>query len=553
MLKSLHIKNYVLIDNLDIEFPDGLVIVSGPTGAGKSILIGALGMLAGRKTDASVIAPDADSCVVEGEFYSADAALHQFAADNDIEYDGGNFIIRRTVARSGRSRAFVNDTPVTLPVLEELGSCMVDIHSQHDTLLLTSKPYQLSVLDSYAGNGPLLERCASLFAQEKKLRTQISQLQDRIDKAREESDYNTAVYLQLADAQLRLGELEELEQEQLQLANAGQIKELMEEAAQLFDPSDDSREGVNNALQHVHRNLDRLASYIKDFGDLAQRLESARLELKDISEEIETANDRLQCSPERLQAVDDRLGLIYGLMKRHRADSEAQLIEKRDSLKDLVFGSEEQEEQLAALQKEHAALQKQLADVAARLHDNRQKSASQFAASIMENLAFMELDRAVFEVSLAETALSATGADEVNFMFSATGGKTAPVAKCASGGEMSRIMLALKQLMSGFMAMPTMVFDEIDTGVSGSVASRMGSVICTMGKKMQIFAITHLPQVAAKGSAHYLVQKSVEEGRTSSSIKKLSEDQRVLEIARMLSGSSLSDEAVANARRLLLD
>ncbi|MCQ2185915.1 MAG: DNA repair protein RecN [Bacteroidales bacterium] len=551
MLKSLHISNFVLIDHLDIDFPDGLVIISGPTGAGKSILIGALGLLTGRKADAGAISENADSCVVEGEFFTPDTKLEAFCNENDIEYEGGNFTVRRTVAKSGRSRAFINDTPVSLPVLEEFGASIVDIHSQHDTLLLTSKAYQLSILDSFADNGPLLSQCAAAFAAEKELRAEIALVQSRINRAREESDYNTAVYEQLEQAKLREGELEELEQEQLQLSNAEQIKELMAGAAELFDPSDDSRSGVNNDLLSAFRNLDRLSSYIKGFDDLARRLESARLELKDISEEISMANDKLSCSPERLQQVDDRLGLIYGLMKRHKVESEAELIQKRDSLKDIVLGSEALEEQLSSLQQRHGKLKEELESIAASLHERRAAKAGEFAEHVMRNLSFMELDRAVFRIQLSECAMSSTGSDEASFLFSSSGVNPVPVAKCASGGELSRIMLSLKQLMSRFMAMPTMVFDEIDTGVSGSVADKMGSVICTMGEGMQVFAITHLPQVAAKGDAHYLVEKTIADNGASSSIKKLSDEQRVLEIARMLSGSSLSEEAVANARRLL--
>lgn len=551
MLKSLHISNFVLIDHLDIDFPDGLIIISGPTGAGKSILIGALGLLTGRKADAGAIAAGAESCVIEGEFHSPDRNLETFCRENDIEYEDGNFTVRRTVAKSGRSRAFINDTPVSLPVLEEFGASIVDIHSQHDTLLLTSKAYQLSILDSFAGNDALLAQCAAALAREKELRAEISQLQSRIDRAKEESDYNTAIFQQLDQARLREGELEELEQEQLQLSNAEQIKELMAGAAEIFDPSDDSRSGVNNDLLSAFRNLDKLASYIKGFDELASRLESARLELKDISEEISMANDKLSCSPERLQQVDDRLGLIYSLIKRHRVESEAELIQKRDSLKDLVLGSGEMEEQLAVLKQDHAKIREELDAVAAQLHERRAAKAEEFSAGIMQNLAYMELDRSVFRIQLAECAVSATGKDEVSFLFSSSGSNPVPVAKCASGGELSRIMLSLKQMMSRFMAMPTMVFDEIDTGVSGSVADKMGSVICTMGRDMQIFAITHLPQVAAKGGAHYLVEKTIEDGKASSSIKKLSDEQRVLEIARMLSGASLTEEAVANARQLL--
>lgn len=527
------------------------MVISGPTGAGKSILIGALALLLGRKADAGVIAPDAENCVVEGEFQSASPYLEAFARDNDFEYENGHFTVRRTVARSGRSRAFINDTPVTLDVLVEFGQSMVDIHSQHDTRLLTAKAYQLSILDAFAGNSQLLEKCASLYSGRRALEREISALKERLERMEKESDYNQAVYAQLCEAALCEGELEELEQEQAALANSEQIKELLASSAVLFDGDQQGSEGVNSALVQLHRNLDRLSQFLKGFDSLSQRLESARLELKDIYDEVDSANEALVASPERLQQVDDRLSLLYSLMKRHDASDIAGLIQKRDSLKNLVFGAEDLAMELEQARKEYSEICARYDEVAAELHSRRAESAASFASAIISNLAFMELDRAAFEVQLSPADASEHGTDEVAFLFNAAGGRCVPLAKCASGGELSRIMLALKQLMSEFMSMPVMVFDEIDTGVSGSVADKMGSVICQMGRHMQVFAITHLPQVAAKGQAHYLVEKSVGEGRATSTIKKLSDEQRVLEIARMLSGSSLTDAAIENARALL--
>lgn len=550
MLCSLHIRNFVLINSLDIDFPEGLVVISGPTGAGKSILIGALGLLLGRKADVGVLSAGAENCVVEGEFSLDSQALKIFAQENDFEYENGNFTVRRTVARSGRSRAFINDTPVTMPVLEEFGAMMVDIHSQHDTRLLTSKSYQLSILDAFAGNSQLLGKCAEAYELKRSLHSQIASLEAKIASADAEADYNRTVYDQLCAAGLREGEIAELEQEQLQLANAEQIKELVSACVVLND-GDDNSEGVESALNQMHKNLDKLSQYLKGFDSLAQRLESARLEIKDIAAEIQDTNDSLSADPDRLQFVDDRLSLLYGLLKRHHISTEAELIGKRDALKDLVCGSETLQESLLQLQKDYKKAAAEYDAVAAELHDRRQEASASFCAQIKSNLSFMELDRAAFEIQFAAVDGGACGTDEISFMFNAAGGAVVPMAKCASGGELSRIMLALKQLMSSCMSMPVMVFDEIDTGVSGSVADKMGSVICKMGGSMQVFAITHLPQVAAKGRAHYLVEKSSEDGVASSTIKKLSEDQRVLEIARMLSGSSLSQAAIDNARALL--
>lgn len=550
MLESLHIRNFVLINSLDIDFPEGLIVITGPTGAGKSILIGALGLLLGRKADASVISGDAENCVVEGEFTSPSEAMHRFADENDFEYQNGLFTVRRTVARSGRSRAFINDTPVTLPVLEEFGAMLVDIHSQHDTRLLTSKPYQMSILDAYAGNAALLGDCAAAYRSKRSLMQEISRLEAEISQALSESEYNRSMYDQLQSAAIVPGEIVDLENEQLQLANAGDIKELVSSCMALNDGSDNSA-GVEQSLSIIRRNLEKLSSFLKGFDTLSERLESARLEIKDIASEIEAVNDSLNADPMRLQAVDDRLSLLYGLMKRHGVSSEEELIAKRDSLKDLVFGVENLQDELESLKKKFSKAETLYTSLCAELHERRVKASESFRAEILANLSFMELDKAAFEVGITPCEGSASGTDEVCFMFNAAGGKTAPLAKCASGGELSRIMLSLKQLMGGCMDMPVMIFDEIDTGVSGSVADKMGSVVCRMGEKMQVFAITHLPQVAAKGQAHYLVDKTVDGGSAVSTIKKLSDDQRVLEIARMLSGSSMSQAAIDNARALL--
>lgn len=551
MLNSLHISNYVLIDSLDVEFPAGLIIISGPTGAGKSILTGALGLLMGAKADASLIAAGKDSLVVEGEFVFKDRTLEKFCADNDLDYNGGSLIIRRTVASSGRSRAFVNDEPTTVNVLEELGRILLDIHSQHDTLLLTDRRFQLSILDAFAGNAELLDECSSLYSQLRSIQTTITELQDRITRARDEADFNTSRYEQLVKANLQEGEIEALETEQNQLAHAEQIKELLASSDALFSGDGQQNDGVIASLNALVKNLGRLSEFMPDVEALTERLESARIELKDICEEIARRDASLSCSPERLEWVDARLSELYALLKRYNCVDETALIQVRESLKTMVTGTQDLEVELEDLRKSRAALDKKFESTCARLHDARARKAADFARAITQNLAFMELDRAVFSIELSPAAPGPAGSDEITFLFSATGARPAPVAKCASGGELSRIMLSLKQMMSGFMNMPTMIFDEIDTGVSGSVADKMGSVICQMGSSMQVFAITHLPQVAAKGNAHYLVQKTGTGAQTVSTIKKLSDQQRVLEIARMLSASDITDQAIANAKSLL--
>lgn len=553
MLSSLHIRNYALIDTLDVSFPDALIIISGPTGAGKSILLGALGLLSGAKADAAAIADGAQTCIVEGEFDVKDEGLRRLCLENDLDYDEGHLIIRRTVSESGRSRGFINDSPVPLSLLAEFGSALVDIHSQHDTLLLTDKAYQLSVLDAVAGNGELLAKCGSNCTALREVRLRISALEERIARIRQESDYNAAVYEQLLSAGLQEGQIAELEAEQYQLAHSEQIKELLSAADDLLDATDasDGRQGITSDLSALGRNMDKLVEFIPSFRDLAARVESARIELKDIAEEVEAANERAVSDPARLESIDARLSLLYGLLKRHNCSTEAELIAKRDALQQEVCGSEQLQDELEQLRGQCAALEKEQKEICDGLHAAREKAVPSFVKRILHTLSFMELDRAVFDVRLNPVQPGPSGADQAEFLFSGGGSKPAPVAKCASGGELSRIMLALKELMSRHMNMPTMIFDEIDTGISGSVADHMGSVICEMGTRMQVVAITHLPQVAAKGSAHYLVQKSVEGDRAVSSIKKLSRDERVLELARMLSGAKVTDEALANAKALL--
>lgn len=554
MLSSLHIRNYVLIDSLDIEFSSALNVITGPTGAGKSVIIGAIGLLMGAKADAGAIASGADNCVIEGEFVFRDDALEGFCHENDLDYDDGRFIIRRVVSSSGRSRAFVNDEPVSVAVLVNLARYLVDIHSQHDTLLLTDRRYQMSILDAFASNGALLEECASAYSAVRDIKSRISDMQQQIDRARREADYYADIYSRLDKAGLQEGELAALEQEQYTLSHSGQIKELLSQVDALFQgDDDDARPGVDSALCSAVRLLDQLARMIPSVGDLSTRLESARLELKDIGDDIATRNESLSCSPERLQAVDDRLALLYDLMKRFDCADESALIALRESTRRMACSVEDIEAEMDALKADLADADARHDALCAQLHKSRAEAVPLFNAKVLENLSFLELDMASFEAALSSCEKCPSGYDELSFMFSATPtGRLAPVAKCASGGELSRIMLSLKQIMSQHMNMPTMVFDEIDTGVSGSVADSMGSMICRMGENMQVFAITHLPQVAAKGSAHFMVEKTTDGDSSKSTMRKLSAGQRVQEIARMLSGSSITDEALANARALLL-
>ena len=554
MLARLHVRNYVLIDSLEIDFPEGLIIITGQTGAGKSILLGALSLVTGARADASMVSEGAENCVVEAEFDTCDAYIKSILEENEVEWDEGHLIIRRVVNRSGRSRAFVNDSPVPVTVLQDISSRLIDIHSQHQTLLLSDKQFQLDILDHYAGNTQLRQDCAAAWKEYVAKKSELVALESRIARIASDKEYNEAQYRQLENASLREGELAELEDEQKQLANAEDIKMGLCGVEELFTASSSGDSmSVDTSLKESVKMLSKVGRYIPAASELAERLESCRLELDDILAEVSDMNSRVDMSPERLEQVESRMSMIYGLLKKHACADESELIALRDKLSEELFDStrlEEQAEELKAAIKKQEVYCVSLAD---QLHDARLKAATGFAQSITESLRYMELPYAVFEAEVNDTPLSATGRDSVAFLFSATGRNAVDVAKCASGGEMSRIMLALKAMMARFTAMPTMIFDEIDTGVSGSVADKMGSMICQMGEYMQVFAITHLPQVAAKGNAHYVVTKTIDEATTKavSGISRLSETDRVKEVARMLSGSVLTDAAIANAKELL--
>ena len=556
MLSRLQVKNYVLIDSLEIDFPEGLIIITGQTGAGKSILLGALGLVMGSKADSSMVSEGADNCVVEAEFETSDMSIRDVLEENEAEWEDGHLTIRRVVNRSGRSRAFVNDCPVPVTVLQDIASRLVDIHSQHQTLLLNDKAFQLDILDHYAGVTGLRQECARLWKMLSELRNELKGIDEKLARLAGERDYNEAQLKQLEAASLRDGELEELEEEQKQLANAEEIKAGLAAVEELFTSASSGGDlpSVTSSLKEAGKQLVKVGRYVPAASELAERVETCRRELEDILDEVVTVNSGTALSETRLEEVENRMSLIYGLLQKHSCADLAELIAFRDRLSDTLVDSTLLEEKRMELKAQVAETQVQLNDIASRLHEKRASASLPFASSIAESIREMELPYAVFEVILNDVPVSATGCDSIEFRFSSTGKNAVDVAKCASGGEMSRIMLALKSMMARYANMPTMIFDEIDTGVSGSVADKMGSVICSMGEFMQVFAITHLPQVAAKGSAHYMVSKSIdpETSKAVSTIKKLSDEQRVMEVARMLSGSELTDAAVANAKSLIL-
>ena len=549
MLRSLHVRNYVLIDSLEIDFPEGLVIITGQTGAGKSILLGALGLALGGKADASLVGVHGDSCVVEAEF-TVPEDLRALMAEYDLE-DSDTLLIRRTLNRTGRSRSFVNDEPVSLPVLQALSEHLIDIHSQHQTLRLADPAFRMSMLDHYAASAiPGLNRdltaCREAWNTLQDLRKELAEVKERLQKLSAEKEYNEARFTRLENAKLRDGELEELEEEQKRLAHAEELKEYLNNCEDILAPSDD-RTPLTAELKEAGKQVARAARFIPSLEPLVQRLESARLELEDIVEELDGTNAKIEVSPDRLEQVEDRMSLLYDLMKKHGVGTVAELIEVRDRLSEALFDSTALEERRVELEKSVTRAEKAYDAAANALHTARQNASEGFASAILASLSFLELDHAVFTVELAPAAEGPSGRDAVRFLFSSTGKTPQDLSKVASGGELSRIMLSLKAMMARFTAMPALIFDEIDTGVSGSAADRMGQMICRMGEDMQVFAITHLPQVAAKGDAHYLVTKE----NDVTAIRSLSREERIRELARLLSGSVITDAAIANAQALL--
>ena len=553
MLKALSVRHYVLIDSLEIDFPEGLIIITGQTGAGKSIILGALSLLMGARADASAISDGADSCVVEGVFEApGDRELMALLKANDIEDGGGELTVRRVVNRSGRSRSFINDCPVNLPLLTEVSARLVDIHSQHQNMALSDRRFQLSVLDMYAGNDALLEEYGKAYASLRGLRSELAEVTEKLERLAAERDYNEARFRRLEAAGLRDGELEELEAEQQRLANAEEIKESLCAVEEFFSPSSDDIPSPDAGLRNCINTLSRLSKYLPEAGSLSERLASLRIELADIAGEVSSANSRLEVSAGRLQAVEERLSTLYGLLKSFSCTTVSGLIAERDRYSEALYDTDSLELHRQELARSVEAAAARQGALAAELHAARAGAAHSFSEAIMESLHFLELDRAVFDVSISEAPAGPAGTDSVQFLFSADGREPVDLAKCASGGELSRIMLSLKDMMARYTEMPTLIFDEIDSGVSGSAADRMGSMICRMGHDMQVFAITHLPQVAAKGDAHYLVSKNAgPDGRTVSRIEALDTEGRVRELARMLSGSVVTAAAIANAKALM--
>ena len=551
MLQSIHIQNYALIESLDIDFHSGFSVITGETGAGKSIILGAIGLLVGQRADSKAIKTGASKCVVEAHFNISTYQLEDFFNENDLEYDGEECILRREVHASGKSRAFINDTPASLVQMKALGEKLIDVHSQHQNLLLNHEDFQLNVLDILANSREALQTYKSLYNNYKQTVRELKTLVEEAEKNRQDEEYIRFQVQQLEDAHLQAGEQEELEQEIEMLTHAEDIKSSLFKVNQLMDEGEMNLVSLSKEAMQVLQSISRVYAPASEWSN---RLESCYLELKDMAHEIAYASDEIEFNPTRLEYVNERLNLIYTLQQKHQLSSVEELLELAGKLNEKLDAITSSDDHIQELTKKKDLLYQQVLSQAEVLTRMRTEASKEIEAQMQAYLIPLGMPNVRFAVELSpRKEPDASGMDNVSFLFSANkNGTLQQVASIASGGEIARVMLSLKAMMARFSQMPTMVFDEIDTGVSGSVADKMGSMICDMGQHMQVFAITHLPQVAAKGSAHYLVEKQVDPAKGAvSTISRLSDEERVYELARMLSGSVLTPQAVENAKSLL--
>ena len=548
MIKSLHISNYALISNIDIDFTDGLNIITGETGAGKSIMLGALSMLLGGRADTKVIADTAKKSVIEACFaLEKPADFADFFADNDLDMDGNLAILRRELSPNGRSRAFINDSPVNLTVLRELAMRLVDIHSQHQNLLLADPAYQLQIIDNLAGNNELLETYRKHYYDYQAVLKKYSETRDMIRRGRDEADFISYQLNELNELDLQSDEQVALEQERDALSDVGRVRSLISEVLSPMDGDDNALDALDAAAD----SLRELADTIEDADALASRLDAALVELRDIAETVEGYGEEFVADPQRLDEVENRLGRIYSLeLKHHVGDSDA-LIDLRDKLAMQLDTIENGDRLLTTLETEARQAKKEAMIIARRISEARQKCADAFAEELRAAAKPLGMNNLHCEIALSSGKLTPTGIDRVDFLFAFNKNQELmPVGQTASGGEISRIMLAVKAIVGEKMSLPSIIFDEIDTGVSGDVASRMGELMQMLSKKIQVITITHLPQVAAKGKSHFKVYKEDDEHTTTTHIRQLNSDERVRELALMLSGSSDNQAAIATAHTL---
>ncbi len=549
MLKHLSIQNYALIDKLEVDFSDGLTIITGETGAGKSILLGAIGLIAGSRADTNSLQEKTKKCIVEASFNIKDYSLKDFFWANELDYETTTNI-RREINPEGKSRAFINDTPVTLSQLKSLTERLIDIHSQHQTLTLNGSEFQLSVVDAYANHADLLVEYTVNFKQFKVLEKSLNDLLAKESQAKKELDYFQFQFNELEDANLKTGEQIALEQELETLNNAEDIKSNLSKAASGLVG------GEQNLLASLNEIKSLVASYAKfkpEIDELSTRLISSFIELKDISNELESLEQDIVYDPKRIEILTIQLDIIYRLQQKHQVKSVEELIVIKEELSNKLLEFSSLESGIEKTKKELNALQKSLTTLAKKIATNRKKEIPKIEKEIASLLSSLSMPNGQLKIEHVETEiLTANGTDSVNFLFSANKGSDfKELNKVASGGELSRLMLSIKSLIAQLTALPTIIFDEIDTGVSGDVADKVGSIMNQMANAMQVITITHLPQIASKGQSHLFVYKEERNNKTFSKIQKLSVDQRVQEIAKMLSTGTPTAAAINNAKELL--
>lgn len=549
MLKSLYIKNYALIHELNIEFNSGLAIISGETGAGKSILLGALSLILGQRADTQVLLDKTSKCIVEGYFEIDTYKLKDFFKKNDLDYDARTSL-RREINIAGKSRAFINDTPVSLNVLKELGMQLVDIHSQHNNILLGNNVFQLQVIDAFAGNFTLLDTYTKDYALYRKLESDFVRLKEENQKAQSDLDYFQFQYDQLEQAKLSEGEQIKLENEQDILTHSEEIGMSLEKISNFLEGEN---ENILGQMRSIRQMLERMKDFFAPASDMYDRFVSTEIEMNDLASEIETAKQGIIHEPGRLEIVRERLNLLYTLEQKHNVNSVEDLIRIHSELKKSIDSIATGDRNIEERKKELEIKKEDLKKLARTISGKRTGKLPVIEKEIASMLKKLGMPNARFAVNhISKEDLSPTGIDQVDFMFSANkNSRVQDLKKVASGGELSRVMLSLKSLIARSVSMPTIIFDEIDSGVSGDIADRVGEIIYKMAESMQVINITHLPQIASKGGQHFLVYKTDEKNITRTHLRLLNPEERVLEIAKMLSGKDLSDAAIENAKTLL--
>ena len=549
MLTQLTIKNYALIHQLSIDFSSGLSIITGETGAGKSILLGALGLVLGNRADSSSLKDRATKCIVEAKMAISTYDLQDFFNELDLDYEAET-IIRREILPSGKSRAFVNDTPVTLSVLNELRTKLIDVHSQHQTMQLSDTYFQFSIIDALAKNKERIASYQRGFAQRNQLKKELVELENSQREAHQQYDYNLYLFKELEAANLKVGEQHLLEEKLERLNNIEDIKLNLSEALEI---SITDEIGIQSLVNNLENKLSKIAPFYKEYQELLERVTSVKIELGDIVSEIENANDGVDFNPNQADEINDRLQLIYNLQKKHYVDSVEALLQVYEQLSEKVLQVENADEAISNKQQEIKIVSEKLDTIAAIISKARNTSIPKLTKELENLLADLGMKNARFSIKIKPTNnYFSNGKDELAFLFSANkGGNFGDLKKVASGGELSRIMLSVKKVLSVNTQLPTIIFDEIDTGVSGEISNKIAAIMQQMSNHMQVIAITHLPQIAAKGRNHYKVYKEDIDGVTNSNLKQLSTDERIVEIAEMLSGKDISDTALIHAKELL--